>query len=105
MPSALTKHILVHIVFVMKIRIALYLISLALWGFLRDALFAPALVVAQNTAAVATVNGGDAAFVAQQSLSTGASYPITLVVVVALTVAFWFNPVKSALTSSSRETK
>jgi hypothetical protein len=85
----------------MKTRIVLYLASLALWGFLRNALFVPAFVVAQNVSAVATLNGGDTAFVSQQALSAGAGLPVSFAVFVILTAAFWFTPISNALKSEN----
>jgi hypothetical protein len=102
MSNSLTKHILTYIVFRMKTRIALYLLSLATLGFLRHAIFSPATTVAENTAAVATVNGGDAAFVAQQALHATTGFPFTLIAFLVITALFWASPFNKFINSETK---
>ena len=57
----------------MKIKIGFTLALLFGWGFLNRGIFYPVDVIAKNTLTVSTVNGGDAAFVAQTAYSTGST--------------------------------
>ena len=80
----------------MKTRITLSVIALLLWGWFSRALLVPVTVVAKNAAAVATVNGGDAAFVAQQATNTTVNYSLHLYAAALLVVLIliWAAPVK-----------
>jgi hypothetical protein len=78
----------------MKTRIALTTLLLAGWGFLNRGIIYPVDVVAKNTLAVNTVNGGDAAFIAQNAYNAG-SNSLTLVstvVILSLLVLVWAKP-------------
>jgi len=80
----------------MKTRIVSTLALLASAHFLDEALFHPAETIVKNNVAVATVNGGDAAFVAQQAVNSASStghFLFGAAVLVAV-VAIWFPVVK-----------
>lgn len=80
----------------MKTRIALTLAVILGGGALDRALFSPVATIVKNQAAIATVNGGDSAFVAQQAIHTGVSLGSVLLLIAGLValVLIWTNPVK-----------
>lgn len=81
----------------MKIRIFSTIVILALWGFLNKGLFYSADVIAKNTLAVSTVNGGDAAFVAQQSYDAAPFSMVGTVLLIIVLIGIWAQPVLDAL--------
>lgn len=83
----------------MKTRIALTFGVLVGAPFLDNALFHPVETIAKNNVAVATVNGGDAAFVAQQAVHSASNLGhITFgVFIMALIAIIWFAPLKKWL--------
>lgn len=89
----------------MKIRIAVTVILVALWGFLNRGVFYTADQLAGQTLAVNTVNGGDAALLAQNAYhaATPTLNVLGLIGFLALIVAIWFAPVAKLF--SSKETK
>lgn len=75
----------------MKIRILITVLSLAVWGFLNRGIFQPVDILTKNTLAVATVNGGDGAFVAQNAYNAFSPLfsGISTVALIVLIVAIW----------------
>lgn len=88
----------------MKTRIILSLLAIAFWGCFARAIVTPVSVIANNTAAVATVNGGDGAFFAQQTLSESAPTIRLLYTVVLFIVLYfiWANKIKKSLTEQEK---
>jgi hypothetical protein len=80
----------------MKTRIVLTLALLVGATFLERALFHPVEAIAKNSVAVSTVNGGDAAFVAQQAVHSASALGHVLVgfAVLAALVTIWFPAIK-----------
>lgn len=80
----------------MKTRIALTLAVLLGLPFLNQAIFSPVETIVKNQAVVATVNGGDAAFVAQEAVHAGVSLGSTLLVIAGLValILIWATPIK-----------
>ena len=58
----------------MKVRILITVILLAFYGWFLRGIARPVGVIAKNTAVVATVNGGDEAYVAQEALRESFNY-------------------------------
>lgn len=83
----------------MKTRIALTVLSLSGWGFLNRGIFYPVDVVAKNTLAVATVNGGDAAFIAQNAYDAGSNALMfaSTIAILSLLVFIWAKPLSKYL--------
>ncbi len=86
----------------MKTRIALTLGLLVGAHFLDNALFHPVETIVKNNVAVATVNGGDAAFVAQQAVNSGSSlaHSLFLAAFVVAVFSVWYAPLKKAFSTS-----
>jgi hypothetical protein len=86
----------------MKTRIFLTLALLIGLPVLNRVLVEPAEAVVKNQAAVATLNGGDAAFVAQQAVDAGFATGSTLLLL-ALVVSLgfiWFPVFKMAVSDT-----
>lgn len=68
--------------------------SIAVWSFLNRGIFAPADIVAKNTLAVSTVNGGDGAFIAQQAYNAGSESLVLVssLAIGSLLVFIWAKP-------------
>lgn len=91
----------------MKTRIALTLALLLGLPLLNKALIEPTQTIVKNQAAVATVNGGDAAFVTQQAINSGFSLTTILLFLGALVVLFfiWASTVKKIFSEDSANSK
>ena len=80
----------------MKIKIGFTLALLIGWGFINRGILYPVDVIAKNTLAVSTVNGGDVAYIAQTAYSTGSHYLVILssVALLSLLAVVWASEVK-----------
>lgn len=90
----------------MKTRIIITLLLTAFWGFLNRGLFYTVDVVAKNTLAVNTVNGGDGALLAQNTyMGAGPVFVIVSTLVLlgiiigiwSKTISKWFDEDLSSL--------
>lgn len=83
----------------MKIKIGFTLALLLGWGFLNRGIFYPVDVIAKNTLAVSTVNGGDAAYIAQTAYTTGSATfaALSSLVLLSLLAVVWASELKKIL--------
>lgn len=75
----------------LRIRLVLFVVLAAILTAVKS-VFAPVSIIANNAAAVATVNGGDAAFIAQTAVHQAISFPWYLVSLVVLVFVFLVLP-------------
>lgn len=83
----------------MKARIILFVTTLLAWLWVSSAFLSPAATVIENKVSVSTLNGGDAAFIANEALSKTAAYPWLTIGVIVILVIFWAGPVVRLLKS------
>lgn len=88
----------------LTIKILATILFLTFVGFLVNAVFAPISTVAANHAAVATVNGGDTAYVVQQSFFMSASFGI-IVAMMAFSVLYilWYPELSKLFKSKNKK--
>lgn len=87
----------------MKTRIISTVLIVALWGALKNGVFYTADVVAKNTLAVATVNGGNDALLAQNTYAATAVSWIGSLIFVAILAAIWWKPVTELLSENASD--
>lgn len=78
-------------------RILGYFLFIAVWTLAANASLSATTLARQNLA-VNTVNGGDAAYLAQRWAEGAASLPVYWVMIVAMTIVFWLPPALSKYT-------
>ncbi len=91
----------------MKTRIVITLLVVLGAYFIDNALFHPVETLVKNNVAIATVNGGDSAWVLQQAAQTslsGTHAAFYIGYLVALT-AIWWTPVCKCLMDSDQSTE
>lgn len=88
----------------LTIKILATILFLTIAGFLENAVFAPISTVAANHATVATVNGGDTAYVVQQSFFMSASFGI-IVAMMAFSVLYilWYPELSKLFKSKNKK--
>ena len=88
----------------LTIKILATILFLTFVCFLVNAVFAPISTVATNHATVATVNGGDTAYVAQQSLLMSAPFGI-IIAMMAFSVLYvlWYTEISNLFKSKNKE--
>lgn len=84
----------------MKIRIVLSLLFIAIWSYLGG-LFNSADTVAKNNLTVATVNGGDAAFIAQQTYFSGQANTLGILTFAVIMITIWYAPMRASLSNKN----
>ena len=85
-----------------KFRLLLTLVTVLFAGFINSGVGEAAKVPVETSASIATINGGDAAFVAQHAVHAGlstTSFLFDLAVIVFL-IVIWVSPIKKALKST-----
>jgi hypothetical protein len=88
----------------LTLKIVATILFLTIAGFLENAVFAPISTVAANHATVATVNGGDTAYVVQQSLLMSAPLGI-VIAMMAFSVLYvlWYTEISNLFKSKNKE--
>jgi|GEM_PF-3896306 len=84
----------------MKIRILLSVLFIALWSYLNG-LFTATDVVVKNNLTVNTVNGGDAAFIAQQTYFNGNLGVLDIFTFTVIMISIWYAPLRAALSNKN----
>lgn len=84
----------------MKIRILLSVLFIALWSYLNG-LFTATDVVVKNNLTVNTVNGGDAAFIAQQTYFSGNVGALDIFTFTVIMISIWYAPLRAALSNKN----
>lgn len=86
----------------MKTRIVLTLITLLTTPFVINAFFKPVETLSKNKAAVATLNGDDAAYVVQQTVESGFSVlgAVAALLYLGVLIAIWAVPAKKLLSTT-----
>lgn len=88
----------------LTLKIVATILFLTIAGFLENAVFAPISTVAANHATVATVNGGDTAYVVQQSFFMSTSFGI-IVAMMAFSVLYvlWYPELSKLFKSKNKK--
>jgi hypothetical protein len=86
----------------MKLKIVSFVVIVAILSFLNTYLAEPVAVLAKNKAAVATVNGGDAAFVGQNAVNHVVATPWLGLTILTLAVVMFYSDVRKALSSNTQ---
>ncbi len=82
----------------LKFRIILFAICAIALSALHSTL-SPVSVIARNVATTATVNGDDAAFVAQNAVDQTVAFPWHFATLVVLFVLFFTKPIRQAFSA------
>ncbi len=90
----------------MKVRITTTIALLAIWGFLNRGIFYTADQVIGQKLAVDTVNGGDAALLAQNAYNASFSgfTLISAAIFLFLLGTIWYEPVKNLFSEDTNKT-
>ncbi len=90
---------LVHSDSYMKNRVLFFIAGSCLWFVLHDFIFGPTAIVMRQAAAVATVKSSNAAYIAQQAVESGVSFPWFTLGVAVLFFACFTRPILNAFKS------